>query len=292
MELLEQGRSVLWTHALNLRTDLARLAEKAPQLAERLDEIRKILDTPMPDTADGSAPPVRRDRTQQEFADLRRRKAREWDAVLAQVRALEGFEHFLAATPYNELAAAATGGPVVIINASSHGCHALIVDPGSEQPRVITLARLRLDVAVERSSVMLGALAGAEDPGLDFRDRERARHAILGVLDWLWDDIAEPVLHALGHDEHPRNRCPLAAGVVVSHRGAQPPAGPRRRVPPPPADHNHRRRLRARPRDLLLHPHLDRTRSQPRTTRARPCQAPDHRHAGNPRHAAAAGSTG
>ena len=179
-------------------------------------------------------------------------------------RALEGFEHFLAATPYNELAVAATGGPVVIINASSYGCHALIVDPGSEQPRVITLARLRLDVAVERSSVMLGALAGADDPGLDFRDRERARHAILDVLDWLWDDIAEPVLHALGHVSTPGTGvpwprvwwCPTGVlSLLPVHAAGH---HPRHRT-------SYRRRLRARPRDLLLHPHLDRTRSHPRT---------------------------
>ena len=72
-------------------------------------------------------------RQQQDAADLRRRKAREWDDVLAEVRALDGFEHFLAAIPYAELAAAAADGPVVIVNASRHGCHALIVDAGSER---------------------------------------------------------------------------------------------------------------------------------------------------------------
>ena len=80
-----------------------------------------------------------RARQQQDAVELRRRKAREWDDVLAEVRALAGFEHFLAAIPYAELAAAAADGPVVIVNASRYGCHALIVDPGSEQPRVVNL---------------------------------------------------------------------------------------------------------------------------------------------------------
>jgi hypothetical protein len=45
VELLEQGRSVLWTQALNLRTDLTRLASRAPGLAERLSRVRQSLDT-------------------------------------------------------------------------------------------------------------------------------------------------------------------------------------------------------------------------------------------------------
>ena len=104
-ELLEQGRSVLWTQALNLRTDLTRLADRPPTWPSA-----------SPASARSSTPPCptrsrscqrRRHRAgrgrcpapAQEAADLRRRKAREWDDVVAQVRALDGFGHFLAAVP-------------------------------------------------------------------------------------------------------------------------------------------------------------------------------------------------
>jgi len=210
-ELLEQGRSVLWAQALNLRTDLTRLAGQAPDLAERLTSIRQVLDTPMPEAeplvpasaggtalaADGAR------RQQQEAADLRRRKAREWDETVAQVRALDGFEHFLAAVPYPELAAATADGPAVIVNASPHGCHALIIDAGSEHARIVALPALTLDAAEHHATTMLGALASAADPGRALPDRERDRHAILDVLDWLWDAIAQPVLAALGHISTP-----------------------------------------------------------------------------------------
>jgi hypothetical protein len=53
-----------------------------------------------------------------------------FDEYQNQVRALPGLEHFLAAVPYAsltaDLRAAAVDGPVVIVNASRHGCHALI----------------------------------------------------------------------------------------------------------------------------------------------------------------------
>jgi hypothetical protein len=204
--LAEQGRSILWTQALNIRSDLTRLAEKAPDLAGRLESIRIILDNPLPEmlslpseSVAGSVQAASRARQQQDAADLRRRKAREWDQVLEQVRSLDGFEHFLAAIPYPELRAAAVDGPVVILNASEHGCHALIVDAGNEHARVVHLPDMTIDTAVEHANAMLRVLGHAKERGRAFRDREKDRHAILDVLTWLWDVIAESVLDALGY---------------------------------------------------------------------------------------------
>ncbi|MGI5239529.1 hypothetical protein [Dactylosporangium sp. CA-139066] len=42
--VLEQGRAVLWTHQLHRRSDLGRLREEAPDLADRLDRVRRHLD--------------------------------------------------------------------------------------------------------------------------------------------------------------------------------------------------------------------------------------------------------
>jgi hypothetical protein len=213
VELLEQGRSVLWTQALNLRSDLTRLAEKAPELARRLENIRTILDSPVPEMmpslsepASGSVSAGDQARQQEDALELHRRKAHEWDDVLAQVRTLAGFEHFLAATPYADLASAAVDGPVVIVNASRHGCHAIIVEAGSRQVRVVNLPSMSLDGVLHHANMMLEALAGATDPGRGFLDREKGRRAVLNVLDWLWKVITEPVLTALGFT------CPPEAG--------------------------------------------------------------------------------
>jgi len=215
VELLEQGRSVLWTQALNLRSDLADLADKAPDLAERLDRIRAILDSPIPEetahpseSASGSGLVVGRTRQEQDAVELRRRKAREWDEVLAQVRAMDGFEHFLSAIPYAELAVAAAGGPVVIVNASHHGCHALIVKADTQRPLVVPLPRMSLGAAMDQAKEMLEIGASAGDPARTFRDREKDRHAVLDVLAWLWDAIAEPVLTALGRTGPPETGIP------------------------------------------------------------------------------------
>jgi tetratricopeptide (TPR) repeat protein len=210
VELLEQGRSVLWTQSLNLRSDLTRLAEQAPELAGRLNRIRVILDSPLPeanqplsDLEDHRPSLPGRMRQQKDAAELRRQMARDWDEVLAQVRALEGFEHFLAAIPYPELAAAGADGPIVIVNVSRYGCHALIVDADTMQPRVVDLHRLNLDACVGHANRMLTALASAAAPERVFQERENDRHAILDILDWLWDVVIEPVLTTLGHTTAP-----------------------------------------------------------------------------------------
>jgi CHAT domain/Tetratricopeptide repeat len=202
VELLEQGRSVLWGQGLNLRTDLTRLRAADPDLAGRLQKISAVLDTPVPEA---SPPTVEagemvdfRGRRLREGLDGRRGLAREWDQVLADVRKLKGFKHFLAPTPYVELAAA-VDGPVVVVNESEYGCHALIVDAGSGQPRVVDLPGLTQDSAIERANQLLAAVAGAADPDRSFLEGERDRRAVLDVLGWLWDVIGEPVLAALGH---------------------------------------------------------------------------------------------
>jgi tetratricopeptide (TPR) repeat protein len=199
VELLEQGRSVLWGQALNLRTDLTRLKEAAPHLAERLDTIRTDLDTPLPDSSQnpldlsGDTTPGTA-RRRQEVLELRRRRAREWDQTLTEVRAREGFENFLAPTPYKELATAAVDGPVVLVNTSRYGCHALIVHPGMQQPQVVSLPDLNADTTIDLANQLLQALERSHGTRLE---REKARHEVLDLLDWLWDAIAEPVLTSL-----------------------------------------------------------------------------------------------
>jgi len=207
VELLEQSRSVLWTQALNLRSDLTLLAEKAPDMAERLDRARNFLDRPVAEVIPSSPQVASGDASfggrAGDAIELRRRMARDWDEILAQVRCIDGFEHFLAATPYQELAAALSDGPVVIVNVSRYGCHALIVRAGSEPVQVLSLPEVTPDATTENLGKMLWALAGTADPGRTTGKTEEHRHALLDVLDWAWDAISEPILTALGHTGPP-----------------------------------------------------------------------------------------
>ena len=109
---------------------------------------------------------------------------------------------------YPGLVSGRTGGPVVIVNASSHGCHALIVDASSEHAQVINLARhetRRRRRPRERDARRGGRFR--PHPG-GFPRRKKDRHVVLGVLEWLWDVVAEPVLTALGHTSTPEADSP------------------------------------------------------------------------------------
>jgi hypothetical protein len=47
VDLLEAGRSVLWTLTLNTRSDLRRLRTTRPDLADRINDVRTALDQPI-----------------------------------------------------------------------------------------------------------------------------------------------------------------------------------------------------------------------------------------------------
>jgi len=200
VELLEASRSVLWTQALNLRSDLAELRANHPEQANRLDELRAILDSPVPESV---SPVVARPPGQDDGAEVRRRAARGWDQALSQIRALRGFEHFLQAVPYDELLTAADTGPIVIVIASRYGSCALVAERQSREPGVITLPGLSAEVAVDRAAQMFRALnrPTADDRALP--DWDKARHSVLDILEWLWEVIAQPVLAAIGHTSTP-----------------------------------------------------------------------------------------
>ena len=154
--------------------------------------------------------------------------AREWDELVAQVRALDGFEDFLKPPRLRDLLPAAEHGPVVIVNVSRWRCDALIVRRDGVTPH--ELPGLTLDEAVARADVYLSALSSAEaadlrrlaaQDALDgetprdtarrrlaaSRDLEEAHRRVdemlAGLQEWMWDTIAEPVLDALGYTEAP-----------------------------------------------------------------------------------------
>lgn len=203
LELLEAGRSVLWTQALHLRQDLDVLRERAPDLAAALEASRAVLDTSPGDLdAAEHADPVK-------ALEKRRQAARDWDEAIDQVRGIEGFERFLSPVPFPALRAAAATGPVAVVNISRHGSHALIVaaprgsDPSSS-PQVVDLPGAPFEVVVDQANTLLAALQRTGDPALPWPMRETLRHAVFNVLAWSWQMITEPVLAALGHTGTPQ----------------------------------------------------------------------------------------
>jgi tetratricopeptide (TPR) repeat protein len=203
VELLEQGRSVLWGQTLHLRGDLSALRAVRPEIARRLDEIRRLLDRPETQPPVGTSAAMALEVTEAKSRDERTQLAREWDDLLAQVRAIDGFSHFLAPVPFGELCRGTAGGPVVIVNVSRHGCHALVVTEAGVG--VIPLPDLTRADAIERTNNFLIAVYGAVQADASLFDRLRLSVTMTATLEWLWDSVADPVLAKLGHDRTPES---------------------------------------------------------------------------------------
>jgi tetratricopeptide (TPR) repeat protein len=191
VQLLEHGRSVLWSHALQLRGDFDDLRAKHHGLARRLDAARAVLDAAAPgapDAGSGMADPARGGGRDED----RMRAADEWDHALATTRSLPSFAGFLQPSPFAELASSAGPGPVVIVNVSRYRCDALVVTP--DGVRVVPLPGLTLNAVTEHVGRFRQALAErpADQPA-------GVRYGIKEVLAWLWDTVAGPVLEDLGH---------------------------------------------------------------------------------------------
>ncbi|MGV9214719.1 CHAT domain-containing protein [Micromonospora sp. RB23] len=211
VELLEYGRGVLLTRAHDAGADLAALRAQAPRLADRLADLQAALDdfpspspSPSPSPA-GPVPPVAwggggmatsgTGATPEQRYDLATRRRH----LLAEIRDRPGFADFLRPPPFDELARAAAGGPVVLVNVAARRCDALVVADG--RVTVAPLPELTLADLVVRTANFLTAIAtlttrpAADVPPPQVRRRHAvARAEVTQTLDWLWRVVAVPVL--------------------------------------------------------------------------------------------------
>jgi len=223
VELLEQGRQVLWSQAVQTRSDLSALAAVAPELAAGLDEIRRELDgegaQPVPRTPPGQAgdPAVELGLqllaaaqggipVEAGDAGRRRRLAERWEQLLAEARRRPGFADFLTAPTFDTLRHAADGGPVVLVNTSKWRSDALIVT--ATEVHQVPLPWLDHDTAHQRAVALLAAQRDVE-AGQGAVAQAALRQTLISIQRWLWDTVAEPVCAAL--DE-------LAPSGTAEHR--------------------------------------------------------------------------
>ncbi|EFC85482.1 CHAT domain-containing protein [Parafrankia sp. EUN1f] len=117
------------------------------------------------------------------------------------VRSWDGGTGLGAAPDVRALAARTAGVPVVFVVSSPLGSHALIVTDDRDTPvRVTPLPDLSDDDVVPSIIKLTNGYLTVIDPpdGHPFRAMI-GESMLLSVFRWMWDAIAEPVLHALGH---------------------------------------------------------------------------------------------
>jgi hypothetical protein len=219
VELLEQGRQVLWSQAVQTRSDLSVLSAVAPSLATELDAVRAELDgteasmtvtLPAPGPGSGVRSGDRQllamgqdllnaavsgpQRSDAEDAGHRRRLAERWEELLGEARRQPGLENFLTAPSFDSLRQAAADGAVLLVSAAPPRSDALIVTSGRVRP--VPLPWLTEEAAQRRASALLTAQREVERGGGTVA-RAALRQTLVSIQRWLWDTVAEPVLTVL-----------------------------------------------------------------------------------------------
>jgi tetratricopeptide (TPR) repeat protein len=187
LELLEQGRGILGTSLQEMRTDVQELRDRYPELADRFCRLREELDAPVrtagrqPLLNDGGRPSQSHLEVWKTRTNRRYEAGKEFDQMVDEIRRLPGLGEFLRPPGDADRRAAANCGPIAIINVSQRRCDAILVE--QHQTRALTLTGLFAADIEER--LQGGNLGGP------------------GVLQWLWDVVAGPVLDSLGFDRPP-----------------------------------------------------------------------------------------
>ncbi|MFF1700148.1 CHAT domain-containing protein [Streptomyces sp. NPDC058257] len=193
--LLEQARGVILSHAFDADSDLTRLRESAPGLADRFEELRDALDTATGSQAflaeEPSGPADAR-------ADVRQRLAAEWRDLTARIRAEHpelGLLRPVRDWEEDELRATAAAGPVVLVNVSPYGSDALVVAEHSID--AVPLPGLDPRTTATRRRTFQDALIRIETPGTSHKQSRRAQQDVRETLAWLWQAVTGPVLDRL-----------------------------------------------------------------------------------------------
>ena len=141
-------------------------------------------------THEPPSPPASGEHRASSELDAIREARRELDEVIEEIQAIPGFEGFLAAPTFEDVAAAADERPIVYISAAEPGGLALVVRNGDV--RHVLLNDINTEVVREKVTTYLRAyanyrsdpegLVGAWDVALD------------EMLRWLWDSVMEPTL--------------------------------------------------------------------------------------------------
>ncbi|WP_328907864.1 CHAT domain-containing protein [Streptomyces sp. NBC_00234] len=228
--LLEQARGVLLSHAFDADSDLTRLRETDPHLADRFVELRDALDTATDSRAGLSEefPGEGPSRAFTAHADRRQRLATEWRDLTARIRAEHpglGLLRPVREWDERELRATAEAGPVVLVNVSPYGSDALVVTGRSIE--AVPLPGLDPRTTATRRRTFEDALVRIEAPGTSRKQSHRAQQVVRETLAWLWQAVTGPVLDHLRLPAAPNGPLPRiwlspggALGTLPLHAAA------------------------------------------------------------------------
>ncbi|KAJ6626076.1 CHAT domain-containing protein [Mycena sp. CBHHK59/15] len=238
VELLEQGRTLLWSRMRGYRHPINDLRAVNESLADELQMclgFRATID-PVSSAAPGGSSSLNLG-SSRVAVDNRLRAHRvlsdDWSRILAQIRLMEGFEDFLRTPSFDVLRSAANEGPVILVNVNSSRCDAIILFP-THDPLLVPLPDAASDFLDNLSSQLLDALASGSD---------RRAKKMVPILRDLWRAVVRPVVEHLVSLEPLQTRgfggqknlpdlfvssyTPTLTALIAARKGAPAPSVPR-----------------------------------------------------------------
>ncbi|MEV6278651.1 CHAT domain-containing protein [Nocardia sp. NPDC051832] len=182
IQVLETGRSVVWGQAMETRTDRTELWARAPALADRFEVTSAGLETGL-------------------HTDTRHRAVEEFHRVVTEIRALPGFSDFLRHSDIAVLREQSRAGPIVLLNISEFGSHALVVR--ADGVTGIPLRQVEQAALEELVTEFHAAIAVIMDPNSVRAERAEAARSVREQLTWLWRRIVGLVLAELKYLNEP-----------------------------------------------------------------------------------------
>ncbi|KAF8837133.1 hypothetical protein BDN67DRAFT_909783, partial [Paxillus ammoniavirescens] len=191
LELLEQGRTTLWTQMARFHTPLSQPASGDPHaetLVQRFQSLSLMLNQ---QPADGSSTQNSSKLTAEAEARQYRNLVDEWNQVVSQIRTIEGFSHFLLPPSFKHLQEASSEGPIIVLIASKFSCDAVIVLYGQSP------IHIHLDINLDKLMTLTEAFRHEI-----FHSRqeqvtatvEEISNDVVQVLRELWHTVVSPVV--------------------------------------------------------------------------------------------------
>jgi hypothetical protein len=200
LELLEQGRAVLWSQTLAMR-DL-QLEGLSPVLKIELRFLQQSMSTFARSGNKQRLDLTARDQAHTSYARLQQ--------LIKEIRAYPGRERFMRGPSYAELVQVASAHPVIILAAHDTVCHALIIPSASALPVHLILDTVTaLDIKGLAHNIrgldsnvnaMSGPAVDTELRGMlvSGRRKDQAIRKLHQSLKRLWVSIVKPILDCLG----------------------------------------------------------------------------------------------
>ncbi|PBK97702.1 TPR-like protein [Armillaria gallica] len=209
VEMLEQGRGLLWSKLRDYRSPLEAIHRVSPELADTFKEISLQLEHLATSSASSSwLGKVTASLDSSAAFDTKVQQqhllSKKWDETISKIRMLDGFQDFLQIKPFETLKKAAGEGPVIIINITKIRSDVVIVLPSGS----LQLVPLSSDTPDAMSRLVRQvAELGRHVRKTAVWNSNGQKSVTLAILRKLWTQICGQVarcLHNMGIPEQSR----------------------------------------------------------------------------------------